>query len=456
MNIIGIQEITDVDVLISFVTNKNKDAKNIKEIAKSFIEVGKLYGVRGDIAYCQAVIETGWFKFDKGTAVTYDQHNYCGLGVTSKGVKGHSFKTVREGVTAMIQHLYAYATKNSIPKGETIVDPRFKYVTRGIAPTWEGLSNKWAMNANYGSHILEMYDQLKTFKEGAKVMSKLIAIDDGHGMATAGKRTPTLPNGQKSKETGKNFMHENEFNRAVAKYLKAELERNGFRTLMVAPNDTDTPLETRVATANKAKADLYVSIHANANTSVWGDWGGIETFTYGLKGESYRIGKLIHEEVIKGTPLRNRGVKDGSHLYVVRNTTMPAVLVEYGFMDSKTDYVHLLDEGYRKECAIETAKGICKAYGVTYKGATTTSTQTVVKDVVKEAVKEVKTDMKLELSDSQWKQLATIFREAKDNGILTDNTWEDKAKNKTLTLSEAVYISLILDHRRFRDVCLKK
>lgn len=446
--IIGRQEITDINILASFVTRNNKDIKSINEIATAFIEIGKLYGVRGDIAFCQAIIETGWFRFDKGTAVTSDQHNYCGLGVISKGVKGHSFNTVRDGVTAMIQHLYAYATINPIPKGETLINPRFRYVKRGISPTWEGLSNRWAMNANYGKHILSMYEQLKNFKGDREIMTKLIAIDDGHGMETAGKRTPTLPNGQKSKETGKNFMHENEFNRAVAKYLKIELERNGFRTIMVAPTDADTPLATRVATANNAKADLYVSIHANANTAQWGDWGGIETFTYKLQGESYRIGKLIHDEVVKGTALRNRGVKDGSHLYVVRNTTMPAVLVEYGFMDSKTDYKYLLEDAYRKECAVETAIGICKAYSITYKP----EKQEDIKDIIKE----VEENMQLELIDDHWRALTTIFREAREKGLLTDERWEEKAKAKTLTVSEAVYISLLLDHRRFRDFCDKE
>src|SRR5690606_2973811 len=144
--------------------SKNPDAKDIEEIAKQFIDVGEKYGIRGDIAFCQSIIETGWFKFDGGTAVTPDQHNYCGLGVTSKGMKGHSFVTVKEGVTAQIQHLFAYACKDAIPNGEFIVDPRFKYVTRGVAPHWEDLSNRWAMNANYGVHILSIYQQLKDFK----------------------------------------------------------------------------------------------------------------------------------------------------------------------------------------------------------------------------------------------------------------------------------------------------
>lgn len=198
-------------------------------------------------------------------------------------------------------------------------------------------------------------------------MSRLIAIDDGHGMLTAGKRTPIFPDGTRSPETGKNFMHENEFNRAVKRYLKVELERCGFRTILVAPTDADTPLSTRVAVANNAKADLYISIHANANTSQWGSWGGTETYTYGLSGESYRIGRIIHKHLMKGTPLRDRGVKDGSWLYVIKNTRMPAVLVECAFMDNLAEAKLLLSDAFRRECAREIAMGICEAYGVAYK-----------------------------------------------------------------------------------------
>jgi N-acetylmuramoyl-L-alanine amidase len=201
-------------------------------------------------------------------------------------------------------------------------------------------------------------------------LSKLIAIDDGHGMETSGKRTPT---GITSIDTGKNFMHENEFNRAVAKYLKAHLERNGFRTIMVAPTDADTPLATRVATSNNAKADLYISIHANANTGSWGTWGGAETFTYGLSGESYRIGKIIHKHMMKGTPLRDRGVKDGRGLYVVKYTNAPAVLIEAGFMDNLAEAKLLNSDAFRKEVAREVAMGICEAFGVTYKAEVATT-----------------------------------------------------------------------------------
>lgn len=284
-------------------------------------------------------------------------------------------------------------------------------------------------------------------------MSKLIALSDGHGDngVTAGKRTPIFPNGEIDKATGRNMMYENTFNKNVIKYLDEELKRHGFRTLLVAPTDADTPLETRTNLANKNKADLYVSVHANASAGKWGSHGGIETLTWG-SGESLRIGKLIHAELIKGTPLRDRGVKNGSHLWEIRATNMPAVLVECGFMDSLTDYKYLLSDAYRKECAIEICKGICKAYNVTYKE----EQKEVVKEVLGETIKGVETDMKLELIDSQWRQLATIFREAVADGVLEDAKWEKKALDKTLTLSELAFLSILLDHRRFRDYVKNK
>lgn len=162
-NIIG-KSVVSAEKMSAFVKSKNPNAQDIDEIAKAFIEVGERYGIRGDVAFCQSIIETGWFKFDDGTAVTPDQHNYCGLGVTSKGIKGHSFPTVKDGVTAQIQHLFAYATKDNLPEGEEIIDPRFKYVSRGVAPHWEDLNMKWAMNDNYGQHIISIYDQLNKFE----------------------------------------------------------------------------------------------------------------------------------------------------------------------------------------------------------------------------------------------------------------------------------------------------
>lgn len=141
------------------VLNVNPDAKRIEDIAGAYIRIGKRYGVRGDVAFAQAIVETGWFTF-RGSAVTPDQHNYCGMGVTSTGLKGNEFRTIEEGVTAHIQHLFAYATTLPLPEGDSILDPRFRYVKRGIAPTWKDLNNRWAMNDKYAGTIESVYDLL--------------------------------------------------------------------------------------------------------------------------------------------------------------------------------------------------------------------------------------------------------------------------------------------------------
>lgn len=154
--------VATVERMYQFVKSKNSSFD--REIAEQFIAVSTIYGMRGDIALCQSIIETGWFKYTGGTAVTPDDHNYCGLGVTTLGQKGCQFSTVKEGVTAQIQHLYAYCCNKSLPAGETLVDPRFNYVTRGCAPNWEDLgSGKWAAAAGYGTAIIAMYNDMMAF-----------------------------------------------------------------------------------------------------------------------------------------------------------------------------------------------------------------------------------------------------------------------------------------------------
>ena len=158
--ILGTQQAT-VDRMYEFVKSKNSSFD--REIAQQFYAVGQVYGVRGDIALCQSIIETGWFKFSDGTAVTPDQHNYSGLGVTSLGQKGESFATIKDGVTAQIQHLYAYACTKALPDGEVLIDNRFKYVTRGCAPNWEDLGGKWSGVSTYGTQIIEKYNEMMAF-----------------------------------------------------------------------------------------------------------------------------------------------------------------------------------------------------------------------------------------------------------------------------------------------------
>lgn len=150
--------LVDAATMHAFVLPHNPDFPF--EIAEAYFRLGELYGIRADVAFCQAILETGWFRFEGGTAVTPDQHNYCGLGVLERGMRGHSFPTVDDGVRAQLQHLYAYATRDPLPQGEEIVDPRFKLVSCGCATNWHDLANRWAQNPIYGHQILGIYERM--------------------------------------------------------------------------------------------------------------------------------------------------------------------------------------------------------------------------------------------------------------------------------------------------------
>lgn len=202
-------------------------------------------------------------------------------------------------------------------------------------------------------------------------MSKLIALDNGHGIATAGKRTPIFTDGTVSPLTGKNFMHEWEFNRRVVQLMKPMLESSGFRVLEVSPTDYDVPINERYKIANNAKADYFLSVHANAMTGVWNSANGVETLVkLGGSSESYRMGKIIHRHLVEATGLKDRCANLNNKLLertdigVLSWTQMPACLVECGFMDNIVEAKLLLSEDYRLKCAIALVKGVCESFGV--------------------------------------------------------------------------------------------
>lgn len=143
----------------AYLKAKNpKAAQGVLDMIPLYLSEGKAEGVRGDIAFAQSCLETGNFTFS-GSAVTLSQNNFCGMGVTSNGMKGNSFDTPQLGIRAQIQHLKAYASTESLKNA--CIDPRFKYVTRGCAEYVEWLGQQenpqgkgWAAGAGYGEKIL--------------------------------------------------------------------------------------------------------------------------------------------------------------------------------------------------------------------------------------------------------------------------------------------------------------
>lgn len=157
------QSIATVEQMTEFMRRKNPNADFIANYARLYLDTGTKYGIRGDLAFCQSIKETGAWKF--GGQVKPDQNNFAGLGATNGGASGASFQTPAEGIEAQIQHLYAYATTDDLPSGIVVVDPRFDLITqigkRGSAPNWEDLNGKWAVPGDgYGESIVSMWKDL--------------------------------------------------------------------------------------------------------------------------------------------------------------------------------------------------------------------------------------------------------------------------------------------------------
>ncbi|MDQ0220012.1 N-acetylmuramoyl-L-alanine amidase [Peribacillus cavernae] len=178
-----------------------------------------------------------------------------------------------------------------------------------------------------------------------------IILDAGHGYQTSGKRTP-------------DGMQEYEFNRAVASHAKLLLDKHEGVTVHFTHSDhEDTPLRQRTDRANVLKADVFVSIHANAfGNGSWNDACGIETFVYTSKPiESLTLAEKIQSNMTAMTGLSDRGVK-AANFHVLRETICPSILVECGFMTNLHESALLHSDEYRKICAKAIVKSIVEQF----------------------------------------------------------------------------------------------
>ncbi|MEH2067831.1 MAG: N-acetylmuramoyl-L-alanine amidase [Nostoc sp.] len=140
-----------------FLRNNNENAlAQFPDISKLYREEAGIEGINYDIAFCQMCVETGFLRF--GGDIKPEQNNFAGLGAIGGGSEAASFPSARIGVRAHIQHLKAYASLE--PLVQEVVDPRFRFVTRGIAPLIDQLSGRWSADLDYGARITAMLKRL--------------------------------------------------------------------------------------------------------------------------------------------------------------------------------------------------------------------------------------------------------------------------------------------------------
>ena len=187
-----------------------------------------------------------------------------------------------------------------------------------------------------------------------KYRNILIVLDPGHGGTDPGAISPIRK------------MKESELVLEVSKRVNKMLTDVGFMTHMTRSTDTSVALQDRVTVANDMNADLYVSIHANAatNTSV----NGIENLYYPSEmdpndnRDNKKLAQVFQAEMVKHLGAFNRGIVARDKLYVIRETKMPAVLVEMGFLTNKIEEDKLSTDEYRQLVAESIYQSILKYY----------------------------------------------------------------------------------------------
>ena len=215
----------------------------------------------------------------------------------------------------------------------------FKKIGEGLVKKRVG-NIKTNKNPSNSKIRLNDYLQLPSVKQNAFS----VVLDPGHGGTDPGA-------------IGIGGLRETDVVLEVSKIVEKLLSEKGVKVRLTRKNEVDLDLPLRVSYANSTDSDIFVSIHANASRGKRRDINGLETF-YFRGGRGRLLAKKIQKQILRVSPgSPDRGVKHGRY-YVIKNTKMPAVLVEIGFLTGKLDARRLEKAVHRKRIAYAIAKGI--------------------------------------------------------------------------------------------------
>jgi N-acetylmuramoyl-L-alanine amidase len=225
------------------------------------------------------------------------------------------------------------------------VDPKNIQV-KGLAP------NRWYIQL---PKFIDKDDLDELPEEGVAIATPLptpypkgrivVVVDPGHG-------------GQDVGAIGINGLREKNVILPIGLDLAEILKRQGIQVVLTRSRDVFIDLAPRVAIANRAKARAFVSVHANSaggNSSA----NGLETYYY--NSNSVKLAQTVHRSILQRISIRDRGVRR-ARFYVIRHTTMPAILVEVGFVTGSQDGRNLASSNYRRKMAEAIAYGVIQYF----------------------------------------------------------------------------------------------
>lgn len=187
-----------------------------------------------------------------------------------------------------------------------------------------------------------------------------VVIDAGHGGYDPGAITAQ-------------GLYEKEINLQMAKRVGELLKPSGIQVFLTREEDIDyvpegtrgrqtkkqADLNYRIDLAKQANAEAFISLHLNS--TVTGRISGAETFYQNQSEEGKRLAESIQQELIK-VPGMNRRIAKPGDFYVIKNTPMPAVIVELGYISNPQERVKLQQSWYQDQLARSVAKGIARYF----------------------------------------------------------------------------------------------
>lgn len=190
----------------------------------------------------------------------------------------------------------------------------------------------------------------RTFLTMLPINKKTIVIDPGHGGADPGK-------------AGKNGLNEKDINLEISKKLKSYLEQGGAYVIITRDTDTSlsrgkrSDLKSRVSIDGIENADVFISIHQNSYPSEK-VWGG-QVFYYKESDTSKQLADKIQESIIKGVQKNNKRIaKQNDNYFILKNTKIPSVIVECGFLSNSKEEKLLNSDKYQDDMAWAIYSGI--------------------------------------------------------------------------------------------------
>ena len=199
--------------------------------------------------------------------------------------------------------------------------------------------------------LLSIFFILKVHAENNILLGRTICIDAGHGGFDPGATYKDLK--------------EAEINLEYANLLKKELEKVGANVYLIRQGDYDlstsnfnhkrSDMLNRIRIIESVSPDIFISIHLNADSV--NTWYGSQTFYNSINDKNKLLAEMIQKELKKGTNTK-RNIKKDTNIFLLKNTNIPGVLVELGFITNAVDRTNLVSKDYQQKLTKLLVNGI--------------------------------------------------------------------------------------------------